>query len=152
MEHNISIRTASRLHNSGKGADLNGHVGDKRDGFEREHGGNGYGQRNDEGEDVLRFAKAYNLAIVNTFFNKREDHIITYKSGQRSFTIDYILTRRPNLKSVKDCKVIPGESIAAQHRILVMEYRIRQNKRRQPRTRERQIRWWKIRNREGKDA
>ena len=49
------------------GAYLNGHVGDKRDGFEREHGGNGYGQRNDEGEDVLRFAQAYNLAIVNTF-------------------------------------------------------------------------------------
>ena len=63
------------------GADLNGQVGDKRDGFEREHGGNGYGQRNDEGEDVLRFAQAYNLAIVNTFFNKREGHLITYKSG-----------------------------------------------------------------------
>ena len=53
---------------------------------------------------------------------------------------------------MKDCKVIPGESIAAQHRILVMEYRIRQNKRRKPRTRERQIRWWRMRNREGKDA
>ena len=48
--------------------------------------------------------------------------------------------------------MIPGESIAAQHRILVTEYRIRQNKRRKPRTRERQIKWWKIRNREGKDA
>ena len=80
------------------GADLNGQVGYKRDGFEREHGGNGYGQINDEGEDVLRFAQAYNLAIVNTFFNKREEHLITYKRGQRSSTIDYILTRRPNLK------------------------------------------------------
>ena len=89
---------------------------------------------------------------MNTFFNKMEEHLITYKSGQRSSTIDYILTRGPNLKSVKYCKVIRGESIAAQHRILVMEYRIRQNKRRKPRTRERQIRWWKIRNREGKDA
>ena len=135
-----------------KGADLNGHVGDKRVGFEREHVENGYEQRHDEGEDVLRFAQAYNLGIVNRFFNKKEEHLITYKSGQRCSTIDYILTRRPNLESVKDCKVIPGESIAAQHRILVMEYRIRQNKRRKPRTRERQIRWWKIRNREGKDA
>ena len=86
------------------GADLNGHVGDKRDGFESEHGGHGYGQRNDEGWDVLRFAQAYNLAIVDTFFNKREEHLITYKSGQRSSPIDYILTRTPNLKSVNDCK------------------------------------------------
>ena len=53
---------------------------------------------------------------------------------------------------MKDCKVIPGDIIAAQHRLLVMEYRIRQNERRKPRTRERQIRWWKIRNIEGKDA
>ena len=89
---------------------------------------------------------------MNTFFNKREEHLITYNIGQRISTIDYILTRRPNLKSVKDCKVIHGESIAAQLRILVMEYRIRQNKRRKPRTLERQIIWWKIRNREGKDA
>ena len=81
-----------------------------------------------------------------------EEHLITYKSGHRSPPIDYILTKRPNLNSVKDCKVIHGGSIAAQHRILVMEYRIRQNKRRKPRTRERQIRWWKIRNREDKDA
>ena len=53
--------------------------------------------------------------------------------------------------------MIPGDSIAGQHRIVVnlktiMEYRIRQNKRRKPRTRERQIRWWKIRNREGNYA
>ena len=53
---------------------------------------------------------------------------------------------------MKYCKVIPGESIAAQLRILVMECRIRQKKRRKPRIRERQIILWKIRNREGNDA
>ena len=40
------------------GADQNGHVGDQRNGFEREHGGNGYEQRHNEGEDILRFAQA----------------------------------------------------------------------------------------------
>ena len=47
------------------GADLNGHVEDYRDGSERAHGGNGYGQINNEVEDILRFAQAYNLAIQN---------------------------------------------------------------------------------------
>ena len=35
--------------------------------------------------------------------------------------IDYILIRRNNISKVKDCKVIPGESIVTQHRILTMD-------------------------------
>ena len=64
MEHNINVCTASGLYNSGKGriiresrtngiyltrrrsADLNTHVEDQRDDFEREHGGNVYGGGN----------------------------------------------------------------------------------------------------------
>ena len=71
------------------GADLNGHVGRDRSGFEQEHGGHSFGDRNEEGEDVLRFAQAYNLGLVNTFFQKQEEHLIAYKSGNRRTTIDY---------------------------------------------------------------
>ena len=46
------------------GADLNGHVGRDRSGFEQEHGGHSFGDRNEEGEDVLRFAEAYKTASV----------------------------------------------------------------------------------------
>ena len=35
------------------GADLNGHVGGTRTGFEREHGGNSWGGRNAELEEIL---------------------------------------------------------------------------------------------------
>ena len=45
-----------------------------------------------------------------------------------------------------------GESIAAQYRVLVMEYGIRPGKRRKPRTRDRQIICGKIINRECNDA
>ena len=38
------------------GGDLNGHVGVTNVGFERVHGGFGYGSRSQEGEDVLNFA------------------------------------------------------------------------------------------------
>ena len=81
------------------GADLNGHVGRDRSGFEQEHGGHSFGDRNEEGEDVLRFAEAYNLGIVNTFFQKQEEHLITNKSGNRRTTIDYILVKRTDLKA-----------------------------------------------------
>ncbi|XP_051209355.1 uncharacterized protein [Lolium perenne] len=43
------------------GGDLNGHVGTSNTGFERVHGGFGYDIRNQEGEDVLSFALAYDM-------------------------------------------------------------------------------------------
>ena len=122
------------------GADLNGHVVRDRSGFEQEHGGHSFGDRNEEGEDVLRFAEAYNLGIVNTFFQKQEEHLITYKSGNRRTTIDYILVKRTDLKAAKDCKVIPGESIAMQHRILVMDYKLKTPMKKETRQINRQIR------------
>ena len=111
---------------------------------EQEHGGHSFGDRNEEGEDVLRFAEAYNLGIVNTFFQKQEEHLITYKSRNRRTTIDYILVKRTDLKAAKDCKVIPGESIAMQHRILVMDYKLKTPMKKQTRKINRQIRWWNL--------
>ena len=52
------------------GGDLNGHVGTSNTGFEGVHGGFGYGCRNQEGEDVLSFALAYDLIVANTLFRK----------------------------------------------------------------------------------
>ena len=73
------------------GGDLNGHVGTSNTGFERVHGGFGYGIRNQEGE-VLSFALAYDMVVANTLFRKRESHLITFSSGQRSNQIDFILS------------------------------------------------------------
>ena len=132
------------------GADLNGHVGRDRSGFEKEHGGHSFGDRIEEGEDVLRFAQAYNLGLVNTFSQKQEEHLITYKSGNRRTTIDYILVKRTDLKAAKDCKVIPGESIAMQHRNLVMDYRLKTPRKKQTRKLNKQIRWWKLKKEEAR--
>uniref|UniRef100_A0A8I6XAQ5 Endonuclease/exonuclease/phosphatase domain-containing protein n=1 Tax=Hordeum vulgare subsp. vulgare TaxID=112509 RepID=A0A8I6XAQ5_HORVV len=49
------------------GGDLNGHVGTYNTGFERVHGGFGYGIRNQEGEEVLSFALAYDMVTVEEF-------------------------------------------------------------------------------------
>ncbi|CAK9304165.1 unnamed protein product [Gordionus sp. m RMFG-2023] len=61
------------------------------------------------------------MAIVNTYFQKREDHIVTYRCGKHFSQIDYLLIRRKDLWRIKDCKVIPGEEIVRQHRPLVMD-------------------------------
>ena len=134
------------------GGDLNGHVGKDRSNFEREHGGHGYGQQNPEGESILSFAQAYNLVVANTYFQKKDEHLITYKSGDRCSTVDYIITRREKLNNIKDCKVIPGECAITQHRILVMDYKSSLRRTTIPRKRKPQIRWWKMKKQEEKDA
>ncbi|KAK3519853.1 hypothetical protein QTP70_006688 [Hemibagrus guttatus] len=44
----------------------------------------GVKERNPEGQMVVDFAKRMDMAVVNTYFQKREEHRVTYKSGGRS--------------------------------------------------------------------
>ena len=69
------------------GGDLNGHVGISREAIERIHGGWGVGEKNEERERVTHFAMAFDVSIVNTFFEKRPNHLVTYKSGGRESQI-----------------------------------------------------------------
>ncbi|KAH1256215.1 LINE-1 retrotransposable element ORF2 protein [Glycine max] len=125
------------------GGDLNGHVGSVARGFEGVHGGFGLGEMNGEGKSILEFSEALDLSIANTWFKKREDHLITYKSGGTCSQIDFFLIRKYCL----NCKVIPGESLTTQHRVLVMDVRIRDRaKRRSPLVAPR-IKWWHLKAR-----
>ena len=63
------------------GRDINGHVGKDRGGYEMVHSGHGFVDINDYGEAILDFAVAYDLIVANTFFRKRDEHLITFKSG-----------------------------------------------------------------------
>ncbi|KAK3572941.1 hypothetical protein QTP86_010545 [Hemibagrus guttatus] len=101
------------------GADFNGHVGEGNTGDEEVMGKFGVKERNLEGQMVVDFAKRMDMAVVNTYFQKREEHRVTYKSGGRRTQVDYILCRRGNLKEISDCKVVVGESVARQHRMVV---------------------------------
>ena len=88
----------------------------------------------------------YDLAICSTFFQKKEEHMITYRNGTRQSTIDYILVRRKSLRFVKYCKVIPGETVATQHRPLVLEMELEKPKRTKKRSREKKIKWYNLKN------
>ena len=127
------------------GADFNGHVGEGNRGDEEVMGRHGAKERNLEGQSIVDFAKRMEMAIVNTYFQKKEEHRVTYKSGGRCTQVDYILCRRCNLKEIGDCKVIAGESVARQHRMQVCKMTLKVNKRQKARL-EPKIRWWKLKN------
>lgn len=91
----------------------------------------------------MECAESLDMAVVNTFYQKKDEHLITYKSGQHATQIDYVLTRRTDLKNVKNCNVIPGEAVVAQHRLLCAVLRTKQEKKRKVQTQKR-IKIWNL--------
>ena len=63
------------------GRDFNGRLGKEVVNYNSVHGGFGYGVRNESGEIFLEFALAQELIIANSIFRKKDEHLITYKSG-----------------------------------------------------------------------
>ncbi|KAM2969624.1 hypothetical protein FF2_016698 [Malus domestica] len=126
------------------GGDLNGHVGRETGNYGGFHGGHGFGERNEDGEAILDFAMAYDLFLANTFFKKREEHVITYKSGSSKTQIDFLLMRKGDRITCKDCKVIPGESVANQHRLLVMDVHIKRVRQKNKTWKCPRTRWWNL--------
>ena len=68
---------------------------------------------------MVDFPKRMKLAIANTYFLKKPEHRVNDNSGGRSSQVDYVWVRRRRIKEVVDTKVIIGESVAKQHRIVV---------------------------------
>ena len=126
------------------GGDMNGHIGSNRLGIERVHGGWGVGVSNAEGERLIDCSVAFDLAIINTWFEKGVNQYITYKSGERESQIDFLMCRRTNLKEVKNCKVINGECVAAQHRMVVTDWEMRQIEKSKADHTQPKIKWWRL--------
>ncbi|XP_075106860.1 uncharacterized protein LOC142179870 [Nicotiana tabacum] len=103
------------------GGNFNGHIGSSVGGYGEVHGGFGFGDRNGGGTSLLDFARAFELVIVNSMFPKREEHLVTFWSMVAKTQIDYLLLRRCDRGLCEDCKVIPSENLATQHRLLVMD-------------------------------
>ncbi|KAK3543455.1 hypothetical protein QTP70_020933, partial [Hemibagrus guttatus] len=131
------------------GADFNGHVGEGNTGDEEVMGKFGVKERNLEGQMVVDFAKRMDMGVVNTYFQKREEHRVTYKSGGRRTQVDYILCRRGNLKELSDCKVVVGESVAIQHRMVVCRMTLMVCKTKRSKIEmEKKTKWWKLKKEE----
>ena len=131
-------------------ADLNEHVGKGNIGDEDIMGRYGAGTRNKEGSMVVDFWKRMDLAIVHTYFKKKDEHRVTYKSGGKSSQIDYVMCRRRNLKEMCDCKVMLNECAAKQHRMVVCKMALMVKKKEEkvkPK-----IRWWKLKEKTCQEA
>ena len=61
--------------------DFNAHVGVVEPGEEESVGRYGWGARNREGRALVELVSRHWLALASSFFQKRESHKITYKSG-----------------------------------------------------------------------
>ena len=78
-------------------------------------------ERNNGGVSVLDFAVTYDLLVVNSLLKKKEDYLVTFKSGSRKTQIDYFLTRADSRRFCKDCKVILSEYLGTRPRLLVLD-------------------------------
>ena len=125
------------------GADLNGHMGEGNIGDEEIMGRYGAETRNKKGSMVVDFGKRMNLAIVSTYFKKKDEHRVTYKSGGKSTQVDYAMCRRRNVKKMCDCKVIMNECVAKQHRMVVCKMALMVKKKKAEKVHAK-IRWWKL--------
>ncbi|KAI5617297.1 hypothetical protein C0J50_23078 [Silurus asotus] len=119
------------------GTDCNGHIGD------------GFRVRNVEGQMVVDFAERMEMAVVNTYFKKKEDHKVMYTSEGRCTQVDYVLCGKCNLKEIGDNTVVlAGDSVAKQHRMVVCRM-VLEVKKKSGRVRtERRIRWWNLKEKE----
>ena len=57
--------------------------------------------------------------------------------------IDFFLSRQVD-RGCMDCKVVPGESVVTQHRLLIFDIRIRRRFRNIKRKLDPKIKWWRL--------
>ena len=80
---------------------------------------------------------------MNTYYTKRENHLVPYNSGAKRSQIDVIMLRKEYTKECKNCKVLPKEAITTQHRVLIAELEVKATRNRRVEGRK-LIRWWKL--------
>ena len=68
----------------------------RMEGFWRIHESQGHRLRNESGNTTLHFATTYDTKFMNTWFEKKESNLITFKSGTNIIQIDIINTDHPH--------------------------------------------------------
>ena len=126
------------------GGDLNVHLGEVNGDHPEEHGQMGYGTTNEEGVRMLETLQAMNMTAINTCFRKKEEQLVTYRSGNQASQIDFILMKKEDRARITDCKVLPLEAVTRQHRLLVADLKTKKEKLWKPRKGPQKIKVWKL--------
>ena len=85
------------------------------------------------------------VGLRGTFFQKKESHNITYRSGRHKTELDLLVVRQQQLRRVKDCKALAGEYATTQHKPVVFEVRMKKWKEKRTMG-SKNIKWWKCRD------
>jgi len=110
------------------GGNLNGHINMRANGYNPSHRCFDCEDKNSGRVSILDFRVTYVLVIVNLWFKKKENHLMTFEGGTTKTQIDYFLMRVQKRRLCKDCKVTPSEYLGTQHRSLVMDVEIKTSK------------------------
>ena len=122
--------------------DCNAHAGVAETGDEESIGRYGWGTRNREGQDLVEMVMRNGMVVAGTFFQKRDSHKVTHRSGNHKTELDLLVVRRQQLCRIKDCNAIAGEYVTTQHKPVV--FIVRMQKTRKIRMQGRNtIKWWK---------
>ena len=122
--------------------DFNAHIGVVESRDEESIGRFGWGTRNREGRELVEMLRRNGLTVAGTFFQKKESHKITYRSGRHKTKLDLLAVRQQQLRRVKDCKALPGEYVTTQHKPVVFEVRMKKLKEKRTMG-PKNIKWWK---------
>ncbi|XP_075088168.1 uncharacterized protein LOC142170218 [Nicotiana tabacum] len=104
------------------GGDFNGHIGASSRGYDDVHGGYGFGDRNEGGNSLLEFARAFDLVIANSSFPKREEHLVTFRNSMGKLRLITF-------------------SVGNAKRFLVMDLEIKRSRRKRAGCRQPKIKW-----------
>ena len=63
-----------------------------------------------------------------------------------SSVVDYVLARKKDMKDVKDVKVIPGEECVSQHKLVVMDMRIKRSTKMKAKGTRGKLKTWRLRS------
>lgn len=74
--------------------DFNGHIGMNNVGYEAVHEGYSFGQRNETGHQSLNLLWCIIYASQKPIFKKKEEYLITFKSGVNKSQIDFFMLKK----------------------------------------------------------
>ncbi|XP_066963174.1 uncharacterized protein [Macrobrachium rosenbergii] len=88
---------------------------------------------------------------MNKQFEKRRSRLVIYESGQNETQIDYVLVKKEDKKIIMDRKVIPNESVVAEHKLVAADFRLKAIRKRKAPARNKRIKTWKLKGEKARE-
>lgn len=76
----------------------------------------------------MDFARAFGFLVANSSFLKKEERFIIICSSVAKTLIDFFLLGKGDRALCKECKVIPSENLMTQHKLQVMNLKIKKGR------------------------